>query len=667
MPNAKPQPRRLRSRFSFENIWIHWPIRFALFTALLACASAALFAIESLGSLRDPSFYRDRIQRAGAYEFMSQELTASIVDEMGSIPLPNVPPGLDDDALALAGLEKQDLVDSASSVVSAAWLQETIEDRLGGPVDWLAGRREAFSVHFAIGERFQFAVFEANDLIEKADTEGLMFNLPLGPKLEGVEPVLVELGVVLDSDHLVEALRTAFPQEWIERQAAAAVEEAAPYFRGESDSFQVRIALEDRSNAAAEAVEVALSRTEQYDEPLGGLVESVVISRLSENDEFWADESAISEFWQEADLSQLVQTLQPQSRVAITEILRYMTGGTDDLLVNIDLRELKEMLGPQLVDFAEGTFDGLVLDAPDCDPLVTRVQFSYVPTCIPIAEPGRTRVLDEIERNAAEVASRVDDVIDSSIMDELSFTEIELKAYLQEAIGDHGGESIDEFRSWWRRGLVYTDTDLRADLAARFGAESVENLDAFRAMIRDGVEFTDQDLKNALSPADAELLNRTRIALRLAPWLAAAMSLAAISFATLIGLSVRGSRRRQVIWAAGSGAIACGIIFAATGPFYTSREPALQSSLLARILPARVNEGAFPKTVKSSTAKVVEIAMSISRGYLHGVAAKAAIATGVALAVAAAGTLRYSNLRANRGVGTRIGRLTRVRFRFPQE
>ena len=643
---AKTYFRLLYSGLNFENRLVLWAARLTLFTAVLASVSIALLAIESLGSLRSTSFYTHRLKQASTYEFVSGPIVESIGDELESVLRSGNRPGLDYDSLAPAGLSNQDVVESASNVASPAWLQETTEGRLHAPADWLAGRREGFSITIPVAERVPAILIEANRLIEKADTEGLVVDHLLAPVLDDVERQFTELGIDLDPERVADALKTVFPQQWIEGEAATTLKEVAPYFAGQSDSFEVRINLDDRTDAAAEALAEALLESESYDEVLKGLVRKLVSERLSENEALSQRVIPVPELLDKVDMDRLVQAVDPQSERAISQVLRYITGQSDDLLVEVDLRGSKDTVRLQALEMAGNAFQSLVREAPDCAPSVTMVHFSGVPACIPVIEPGRSMVLDEIERSAAEVDAVVEDIVNTSLPDEMSFTESDIRTHLRDEFGESADAIIDEVRSLAQRGLVYTQDDLRTDMAAWFGPESIQRLDTFRGTIRDGVELTEQDLLDALHPDDAALLSRTRAALKLAPWLAAPMSAAAVCFAASIGMLARGSHRRQFIWATGSAALACGVVVVLAGPVYTLQEPALQVSLLGQVLPAGADYGDFPNTVKLVATKAVEIAMDVSGGFTYGVAAKAAIAMGVALALAGAGTIRWSGLKA---------------------
>ncbi len=608
-------------------------VRCVLFIILLPAIAVSLLAIESLGSLRNQHFYKDRIRDTDVYEFISRSVPASLVEEARDSGLMDLAPPVEENLFDVTGLTPADLADSAGVVIPEEWLRTTLESRLERPVDWLAGRSDRFSINVAIDDRVPILTAEAEVLLRKVETEKLVSELLLNPALDRIDRTRADLGAELDRGSVTKTVTSVFPEEWIEDQALTALEEITPYLRGQTDTFTVRVELEERTDVAAESLATALLESGWYDDFLEDLIVQSITEELSTSlpeSDVQIPELDVSGA---LELSPVLQTLHSQTEDAIRELLLYLTGQSNEPHVSVDLRELKSVVLPQLMGPAADAYRTIVSAVPDCGPDVVMVNFSGVPPCIPAVDPGRTTVLEQIDAYADDIESTVEDIVVTSVPDVFHLTEDDLATQLERRFGSGVKELVYVLRALLTDGWVYTDEDLRADLGVLGGEQAVAELDQARQTIRNGVVFTDEDLIAALHPAVAALLGQGRTALKLAPWLVVPMSALALVIAILIGATARDSLRTKVVWAAGSVAIGSLIFAAVVGPGFSIAEPVFYSYLLGEVVPPGLEHSDFPRTIQSVSEKGVELATNVTRGYLHGAAMKALIAAFVALTV----------------------------------
>ena len=312
------------------------PLGILFFVALLS----TLFVFRLNGTILSPGFYADQLQKADIYQFLVNDLLASGIDEVREKESYR----FDENPLVTAGLTTQEMVDAANRAIPPQWLQEQIEltlDEIGGH---LTGRRDDSQITIQTKERATQLVIEARDLLIEANSYDLFFDEVVEPKVEEAleDEGVLPFSVPLTSERLLQAVKEVIPKEWVEEQVVITIDKVTPYAVGNEESFEIRVDLANRADAALKVTKDLLRESEAYQLLYDELIAPKVLSSFGQTAELpygieVSDEEVLSAMKEVAP----PDWVQQQVEMAIDEAGPYLVGREDHMQITISLLDNK--------------------------------------------------------------------------------------------------------------------------------------------------------------------------------------------------------------------------------------------------------------------------------------------------------------------------------------
>jgi hypothetical protein len=169
-----------------------------------------------------------------------------------------------------------------------------------------------------------------------------------------------------------------------------------------------------------------------------------------------------------------------------------------------------------------------------------------------------------------DVTGGVREMIGSQIPDEMVYTETDLRRALGGEADSSSLDALDNVREIMGQGWTYTDVELRENLSE--GYSNV--LDEVRAALSDGLSYSDVDLREDLADVEdgavLDNLDTFREQLNRARNLGFLVYILWVVLLALIGVLGGRDWRGRIAWAAATLGISSAIMFAASGPVYSS-------------------------------------------------------------------------------------------------
>ena len=572
-----------------------------LFLFLLA---AELVFLQVGGSFLKSDFYAEELERADFYAFLMGEAAFSALDEAREIDVEGLPGGLDGNPLVALGLPNDEVAASLNAAIPPAWVQAKSEDALGKLVPYLGGAADEFEVTLQAGGRAPRIVAELKTLLLASDYYDYLFDGLVTPAIEDALDGELPLGLEVTASRAESLVREVAPREWAHMQVGAAIDDVAPYALGDSDQFEIRVALSDRAPIAVQEVKGLLLELDAYELLYDSVIEPSVVEVLGEavvlspNIALTTDEITVA-------LRQVapVAWVRTQGEMVIDDVSPYIAGEVDNFSSRVPLSDLRGPTVEVLQDLVRQRVDARIASQP----------------LGPVGERVRQRLSDR----ADEIVGSVEPSLTGLFSEDVIFTDRDLRDALSD--GDDLAR-LDSFRELIRDGWSYTDADLRGDAA-------LAPLDAARVFLADGWTYTHLDFEELIAndPANFGWVNSFRCLLNWSRvW---RFPLLLPLLLTLAGIGLLGGRDwpGRVVWASGAAAIASvlTLIFLPLmfGALVDSQVEAARETTISRIDSA----DAFSSTQLLITTKVYDIIDSIMAGFKSCVTLKAAIPLSIAL------------------------------------
>ncbi len=539
---------------------------------------ALLFFVVLLGNLLlvrfndtilNESFYVEQLRKADVYNFVLNDLLASVLDEARAKEPEDLGSDLDANPLDTTELTTDELVAAVNRVLPPDWVQEQVEQVLEQVGGYATGREDNFSFTIVAKDRVAILVDEAGALFIKANTYDLLFAEVVEPEADKAleDRSSLPFGIPLTDERLVRSARAVVSPEWVEAQVRAVIDELTPYIVGDRDSFRIDVQLADRADIALEEVKDLLQEGDThsilYDEVINPKVQESVQGgfglpygvTVSEEEILSALQQTAPDDWVQEQVDRVVDSSGP-----------YLVGRTDALSVTISLEDNKRDAATVIEDIATARLVALVEQSSVCGPgEALHFDQTGLPACIP---PGSTAA-DLLDQARIDISGPVQEQVDTLIPNSVTFTEADLRQALIDSGDEHNVELIDDMRELFKDGWVYTVQDLRGDLETEFGDDGPRVLDDVRDALRNGWTYTAADFRQDMIDADeGERLEeldkgRERIgSVRIFQWVS---SLIALAVLTIIGFL--GGRRwsSRLAWALGVLTVSSLIILIAAG------------------------------------------------------------------------------------------------------
>lgn len=233
-------------------IWVRRTLAVPVIFLFVITFLAAMLLTHMSGTVGSAGFYNGRMDQAGVYDWVHQELTPAMLSDTGQ----ESPTDFPIDAPRM----RQDMAGVLQQAFPASWLKSTFEDATGEMVPYLVGDRDTFVVAIAVKDRIDPMVDGINDVIDDHGdeiysyvTEDLM--APAVTEELGNGAALL-YGIALSSQEISDIVTDSMPQgqavvlDWFKDMVAA----MADYVKGDAASLNLVI---DLTQVKAQAVVAA--------------------------------------------------------------------------------------------------------------------------------------------------------------------------------------------------------------------------------------------------------------------------------------------------------------------------------------------------------------------------------------------------------------------------
>ena len=609
---------------------------------MLALLLVAVTALEIDGTFLDPDYYPRELREADIYEFALVEVTTSALDEGRNLTPEDLGTAkLEENPLITLGLTTEEIVSSLNRAIPPEWVQSVVEQLFDGIGQYIAGRRDEFTVTIRAGDQVVAMVSEIKPLLRNADAYNLLFAELIHPAIEDSLAEKMPLGLNVTSDRLAESARKVISPEWVQAEVEKALDEITPYIVGERDGFEIKVELSDRVGIALAEVKGLLRDVNAYDLLYDEVIEPAIVDSLAGRGGLPAgivltNEEVTSALRQVAPPS----WVRDQAERVIDQVGPYLTGTADTLSVDISLVENKRDARGVIEELARRKFREEVNRLPPCtsDAESARVLLGgldRLPQCMPSGDRAR-QTEDFLVRIENGLANSVATSVVGAIPDSVTFTDTNLRETLGQAGAVENIDLLDDVREIIGRGWTYTERDLREDVFEVWGDNGVERLDDARAFLTDEWSYTEADFRadmveigdlNTLSDFD-----RARGGLKWAKRLRLLIYVPVILLLLVIGFLGGRSWPHRIGWAAAFLVAASALIYIVSGPAYgSSIESRIDNTWNDAVSEIDFN-GEFPITESLVREKILEMVQSIADGFASGIAAKSLILLAIGLA-----------------------------------
>ena len=446
-------------------IWVRRALTLPLGIFLIVLVLLALILLQVSDTFIKPSYYSNELDKADIYEFLLVDLLTSALDDARELEPGEFGSRLDSNPLVSSGLTTEDIVSSINRALPPQFVQEQVEqvfDQLGR---YIAGERDDFEVTILAGEQAKVLVAEISALIRKSDAYNVLFDEVISPEADKALDQELPFGLKVSGADLVESARVVVPREWVETQIDHVLDETTPYLVGESDTFEIRIALVDRIELALAEVKELLRKVEAYDLLYDEVIEPEVGKQLGEAVELpfgfsITNDEVLSALREVAP----VEWVQGEAERLIDEAGPYLSGKTDRFAIDISLVDNKRDARRVIIEIATRKFTDALKGLSPCTLAQLRnfdlSGLTTIPECLPpLVEPDLI-----MEQLTGSVNDAVDSLVLNAVPNSFLFTDANLRETLAIAGAEDNLELIDDVREIVGDGWTYDQDDLRADL-----------------------------------------------------------------------------------------------------------------------------------------------------------------------------------------------------------
>ncbi len=199
-------------------------------------------------------FHKDRLLEVDAYNFGYDDLLPTWLSEEASGSLLDSP-------LDVSRIH-DDIVSAARKTLSPDWLQEQTESAIDVLLPYLLGDTDSFTYTVLLRDRVEAAGQLIRDDIIATDRFTLVYDEAIAFLAEEVEKKLDQLPWApnISRDQMAELLSVMLSEDWMRLKVNEALDTVAPYAKGDTDGFTIRVTVwEVAYQAAARIVDIVTS------------------------------------------------------------------------------------------------------------------------------------------------------------------------------------------------------------------------------------------------------------------------------------------------------------------------------------------------------------------------------------------------------------------------
>lgn len=418
----------------------------------MAAALVALFFVMMLvtialvmlnGTLLQPQYYPDLVQRNQVYRFVMVEALTTAIDEARRLDAERFGGTFRENPIITSGLTSQQIAESVRRGLSPQDLERLASPTLLMVGEYVRGDRDTVVVSMDT-EIVHSVTSEIHALMRDEGAYAPLIELEIEPRVREIvsetlsadENVSVWMqylfGDAEDAEgRIVRVVMSSLTAEWLTGQVEQALHEVIAYLVGESDGFEIRVKLTDSEvESAVEETKAILREADAYELVYPGVVEPVLADvlwpaiRLPDGSTATREE-VIDALRQAAPPS----WVQQEAEALIDHVGPYVVGRSDSFSAEIDLSD-----------------------------------------------------------NKREAATALGESALAPIPDTVTFNESHLRTALEQSGGPVMLERLDYIRTVMDEGWTYSHHDLRADLSGR--GDALLMLDRVRSLLADGYSHT---------------------------------------------------------------------------------------------------------------------------------------------------------------------------------
>ncbi len=588
-----------------------------LLVLVVAMASAC-------GTVLQTDYLADRLQEAGAYDFLLDRLLPTMLDDARNAESLSADGTLASNPLVVLGVSNRHLVAWTAKVAPREWFDETVRSAATEVWGYVTGSSDEFAINLRLPTDDAVLASETSTLLKRSHLYDYAVDSHLAPAAEEILAAeVLPFGAGLSAARAESAVRQVVSKAWFDARVADAVTAFVPYATGSERGFDVRMDLAELGPAATAEYKLLLHDTGAYDSLYDSIVEPAVRALHGERIELAPGVPLYTEGVVTAirDAGR-GQWARGEVDKAVDEVAGYLFGDTDSFSFVVTLDPIADEATSRLKDVVHGTILALatVTGGSAADAQARR------------AVAGQADI----------ILADIGPLIVEPLRGEVTFTEYDLR----DALSHEDNERLDDVRSLMRDGFLYTEEDLRGDIRRNFDdPESVEQaIETVRDLFSDGWAYTYFDLPDDLSAGSdtslgIEPLRYTLSRLRIAAWVVSVLAAAGLAAVWLLAGGARHIRAAWVSAALAAGFLATLFIFL-VGHF--AADAVIEAARAAAVSEID-RRGDFADTLAVVVPWVFNVLQSGVGGYTSGVALASAALAALSLAALAA-SLRWQQI-----------------------
>lgn len=523
----------------------------------------SLLAVHRVNStVGNPDFYINQLREADMYNFVYDEIMPAAIDEIEVKDSADFP------------FDIEQLKSEAPGVIEQAlppeWVEAQVEEFINQVVPYVVGDTDNLMVSIPLKNRVEDTASSLQDTLHGEDIfpdlyeQGIQYAIDQYKDMHDLPSFLV-----LSDGEVESIIRDVLPPDWILAQLDTALNEIVPYLTKETESFTVKLDVTERMDALKAAVTDILLGPDAYDYMVNELAVPFIQEKIK------ALELPEEVNFTDREIAAVVEVVLPpgwyEARVndVADQVFSYLKGSTASIDIMVPLAPLKPAIIESLTDLVDRKAESVYNSLPIGTDEQVSAWLANPAGRLPDYRPADMSYTQAKEQAGIDIRNIVTSSVNEWVPDQFELTDADIR---EELTGNGEEDILAETRDLVQDGLTYTDADLRKDMA-----KDLATIEDMRQYMATDYIFTDADLQKLVTDTNdpgaaktwQDLQDVRSIVGTARTWLWPAWLVPAL---LLVGIAYLGGRgwKSRVVWGASVLAIACVIVFAVSGPVFSS-------------------------------------------------------------------------------------------------
>ncbi len=583
-----------------------------MWAVFLVTLAFSLFSARVASTVYDADFYKRHLAEQDVYGFALGDLASAAIEQ----PPDYVLEGLGYHPVDALGLSTAQVVDALNAAFPREWVQRQAEGAIDRTIGYLNRDSDDLDIVVAIDERVPAVTRELKSLFTGPRLHRLALEQYAAAEVdEALGQGATPFGVSLENEDVVAAIGRSVPPDWVDKHAAAIIDESSAYLSGRQDTMELRLPLYERADAAAEELKALFAEADFDGAQLAWHIGYDLASRIPAAVDMPFGVSLAGAEVVEAAVGGLSGPwLVQQARLAAAAAAPYVVGIADGFRAEIPAIEVRAAALGAVEALTWARLEARLAALPACAEGETPFRAgapapNELPRCLPSGMGADTlsRMMD------VDVAGDVERLVGANFPGSVEYTQADLRR----GMGGEDSPSVrgmDRLRGLMSDGWTYTDEALLEDWAGEEGSGVYD----LRAALSGGWQFTLDDLEELTASEDggtgaAGVLEQLRSVPVGSAWLTLVLVVALAAMLAAAGLLGGQSRRGRLAWASATLASASFVLLMV---FALSVGPAFQNALGE--IHAEATASADSPAAKLAAEKVVDVAQAMARDFSGG-------------------------------------------------